>query len=43
MIRLLVVDDEKGLGEYLKDFFKPRGYNVFIATNGQDALNIVKK
>ena len=43
MIKLLLVDDEKGLCEYLRDFFKPRGYDIFIATNGQDALNIVKK
>ena len=43
MIKLLLVDDEKGLCEYLRDFFKPRGYNVFVATNGQDALSIAKK
>ncbi|MBI5452900.1 response regulator [Candidatus Gottesmanbacteria bacterium] len=43
MIKLLIVDDEKGLCEYLKDFFKPRGYSVFIATNGQDALSTIKK
>ena len=43
MINLLIVDDEKGLCEYLRDFFKPRGYEVFIATNGEDALSLVKK
>jgi two-component system response regulator (stage 0 sporulation protein F) len=43
MIKLLIVDDEKGLCEYLKDFFTPRGYDVSIATNGEDALSIVKK
>lgn len=43
MIKLLIVDDEKGLCSYLKDFFKPRGYEVFTATNGQDALSIVGK
>lgn len=42
-IKLLIIDNEKGLCEYLKDFFRRRGYNVFIATNGQDALSIVKK
>ncbi len=43
MIKLLIVDDEQGLCEYLKNFFKPRGYNVFTAANGQNAVAIVKK
>lgn len=43
MIKLLIVDDEKGLCDYLKNFFKPRGYDISIATNGQDALSVVKK
>jgi len=43
MIKLLLVDDEKGLTDYLKDFFQPRGYEVFTATNGRDALDVVKK
>lgn len=43
MIKLLIVDDEKDLCEYLKNFFKPRGYDISIATNGQDALSVVKK
>jgi len=43
MLKLLLVDDEKGLCFYLKDFFHPRGYEVFIAASGEDALSIVKK
>ncbi len=43
MIKLLIIDDEKGLCEYLRDFFKPLGYDVRIATNGNEALNIAKK
>ena len=43
MIKLLLADDEKGLCEFLEKFFKPRGYEVLIANNGQDALSIVKK
>jgi len=43
MIKLLLVDDEKGLCEYLKDFFSPRGYNVLVSPNGQDAIEVVKK
>jgi hypothetical protein len=38
MIKLLVVDDEKGLCEYLRDFFKPRGYWVFTPTPESPAL-----
>lgn len=43
MIKLLLVDDEKGLCDYLKDFFKHRGYDVFVAANGQEALAIIEK
>jgi len=43
MIKLLIVDDENGLCEDLRGFFKPLGYNAFIATNGEDALSILKK
>lgn len=43
MIKILLVDDEKGLCEYLRQFFSSRGYNVFIATTAQDAVSIVKK
>lgn len=43
MIKLLIVDDEKGLCNYLKDFFSSRGHKVFIATNAKDALSLVEK
>lgn len=43
MIKLLLVDDEKGLCDYLKDFFKLRGFHVLVATNGAGAINLVKK
>ena len=43
MIKLLLVDDEKGLCEYLKDFFKLRGFGVLTANNGQEAVGLVKK
>jgi two-component system response regulator (stage 0 sporulation protein F) len=41
MIKLLVVDDEKGFCNYLKDFFSSRGYKVFTAYNAKDALSLV--
>ena len=43
MIKILIVDNEKGLCEYIRDFFKPRGYDVLIATSGEAALAIAKK
>jgi len=43
MIKFLVVDDEKGVSDQLKDFFGKRGYNVFAATSGDEALRLVKK
>jgi len=43
MIKVLVLDDEKGLCKDLKEFFDYRGYNVFAATSGQEAISIVKK
>lgn len=43
MIKLLLVDEERDLCEYLKNFFNPRGYNVYTAMNAGDALTIVKQ
>lgn len=43
MIKLLLVDDEKDICGYLKIFFSQRGYRVYTALTGQDALNIVEK
>jgi len=43
MIKLLLVDDEKGITEALKTFFEARGFNVATAPSGEDALNIVNK
>jgi len=42
MIKLLVVDDEPGICDILKKTFGPIGFTVLCATNGQEALSIVK-
>ena len=42
MIKLLIVDDEKGLLEYLKEFFTQRGCLVETAISGDEVLNIIK-
>ena len=43
MIRLLAVDDEQGVCDFIKDFFSARGYRVLTATDPQAALSIVEK
>ncbi|MFA4982212.1 MAG: response regulator [Candidatus Omnitrophota bacterium] len=42
MIKLLIVDDEKGITDALRDFFGHRGFSVRIANNGDDALAAVR-
>lgn len=42
MIRLLVVDDEAGIRESLKDYFELEGYQVSMAQSGNEALALLK-
>lgn len=41
MIKLLTVDDEKGLTDLLYNFFHSRGFYVSVAHSGEEALKIV--
>lgn len=43
MIKLLAVDDEKGITDVIKRTFAPIGFTVFTAQSGPDAIEIVKK
>lgn len=43
MIKFLVVDDEAGISEQLKDFLVNRQYKAFAATDSLKAIEIVKK
>jgi DNA-binding NtrC family response regulator len=43
MHKLLVVDDEQDICNFVKNFFKDRGFQVFVALNGDDAISITKK
>ncbi|MFH0764482.1 MAG: response regulator [Candidatus Omnitrophota bacterium] len=43
MRKLLVVDDEKEICDFMKNFFQERGYEVFISLSGEDALEAIKK
>jgi len=43
MARILVVDDEQEICNMLKKFLVKKGYEVYTANNGEDALSIIKK
>ena len=43
MIKLLTIDDELDVCDFIKDFFTQRGYTVLVALNGRDGLALVKK
>jgi DNA-binding response OmpR family regulator len=43
MIKLLTVDDEIDVCDFIKDFFSQRGYKVFTAASGKDGLAVVEK
>ncbi len=40
---ILVVDDEEGIREIVKDFFERKDYTVYTAGNGLEALEILKQ
>jgi len=42
MRKLLVVDDEHDICDFVKNFFQERGYTVLTALSGEEALNITK-
>ncbi len=43
MTKILVVDDEKGILEVLAAYFEKEGWEILFASNGIEALNIVKE
>lgn len=42
MLKLLVVDDEIDVCDFVRSFFKERDFEVFVAYNGQEALTLVE-
>jgi DNA-binding NtrC family response regulator len=40
---ILVVDDEKEICDLFQDFLTQEGYQVFIATNGAEAISLGKR
>ena len=43
MIKILVVDDEIDVCDFVKNFFEERNFQVYTALNGNDAIRIVRK
>ncbi len=43
MVKLLVVDDENEICDFLKSFFEERNYTVSTAHSGEEALERVKQ
>jgi DNA-binding response OmpR family regulator len=43
MAKLLVVDDESDIREFARSFFKKRGIEVFTASGGREAIEIIVK
>jgi putative two-component system response regulator len=42
LIKLLVVEDEPNMRGFLKDFFEKQNYEVYAASNGEDALELIR-
>ena len=43
MIKILAVDDEKGITQALKNFFEGRSFYIKAVNSGEEALEVVKK
>ncbi len=41
--KLMVVDDERDICNFVKSFFEMRGFQVSMALNGDDAMSILTK
>ena len=41
--KILIIDDDPNIVKYLTDFFGDNGYETCSATDGIEALDVVKK
>jgi len=42
-IKLLILDDELGILEFMKRIFELRGFEVFVASTAEEALSVFEK
>jgi len=42
MLRLLIVDDEADICDFVKSFFTERDFDVLVAHNGKEALSVIE-
>ena len=42
MKKILVVDDERDICDFVQNFFQERGYIVLVALSGEEALTVIK-
>lgn len=43
MKKILAVDDEQDICDFVKSFFQERGYAVLTASSGEEALKMIKE
>jgi len=43
MSRILVIDDERSIGELLRDYLEKAGYDVQIAVNGDEGMRLFRE
>ena len=43
MLRLMVVDDEADICDFVQNFFKERNFEVIVAYNGREAIDLYSK
>lgn len=43
MATLLIVDDEPGIVETIKEFFEEEGHRVYTADSGEDGIRMIEK
>ncbi len=43
MVRLLIIDDDLATCDFLRSFFTQKGYEAFVANDGEQGLFIVKE
>ena len=41
--KILVIDDENGILEEIQSFFEEEGFQVFIADNGEEGIQLLKR